>query len=433
MVLLSIGLVGAAFLLHRHSADRPRNAVLVPVDPPLNLLLVSVDTIRSDHLGYEGYPRATSPHIDGLAREGIVFRNAYSQSGWTLPSMATIMTGLYPHQHGATRLDTRIRASVPTLALMLGRAGYDSRAYVSHYLVDATHQLDRGFDHFDSSVLGLGNPAKITTSKALTDLAISDLDRIREPWFLWIHYFDPHLFFLPHQDFRFGAADLDRYDGEIAHNDHQIGRLLAALEERDLLDRTVVVFTADHGEEFGEHGGLGHFTLYEEVLRIPLVVRSPRAGPLTVELPVGQIDVLPTLLPLLGFQVPPGFPGRNTLADSAAPSPIFAERTQPATFRQRTVISGGFKLIYIDRNPHPPSYAGKIEYEEQAKLAVGLRLFEIRSDPGETTDLIDERPDVARDLLALLQSRFVEIAPAEGTIELTKERLDELRELGYIE
>ncbi len=119
VVLLSIGIVVAGLLLQRHYADRPRNVVLVPVDSPLNLLLVSVDTVRPDHLGYEGYPRSTSPHIDGLAREGIVFHKAYSQSGWTLPSMATLMTGLYPHQHGATRLDSRIRARVTTLAQML--------------------------------------------------------------------------------------------------------------------------------------------------------------------------------------------------------------------------------------------------------------------------------------------------------------------------
>ncbi len=401
--------------------------------PPPNVLLVSVDTLRWDRLGCYGYGRETTPNLDALAAEGVLFANAYSQSGWTLPSMATLLTGLHPRQHGATRFDTALRARIPTLATILKDEGYATRAFVSHTLVSGKYGLDRGFDRFDSTVLERGHPAHVSTSAELTDRAIEELERTPEPFLLWVHYFDPHALYLPHQGFEFGDAETDRYDGEIAHNDHQIGRLLAAARERGLLERTVVVVTADHGEEFGEHGGQHHFSLHEEVLRVPLILGAPSLPARVVEQRVQQVDLLPTLLGLLGLPANPIYPGRDALGEPAPGRPVYAERYQPNAFRQRAVIAGRYKLIDVDLNPEPAAYAGTFEYDELARIETGRLLYDLVDDPAETRDLLAERGEEAARLLALLEQGLAPAAAAEPTLEVTEEMRDSLRALGYIQ
>ncbi len=398
-----------------------------------NLLLITVDTLRPDRLGCYGYARGSSPHLDALAGEGVVFRNAYSQSGWTLPSMASVLTGLYPHQHGATRFDTGLRLGLPTLATILHGEGYDTRAYVSHSLVSETYGLDRGFANFDSSVLARGHPARVTTSAALTDRVLEDLRDLREPYFVWVHYFDPHALYLVHEGFDFGSSESERYDGEVAHNDRQIGRLLSALDDGGLLKRTAVVFTADHGEEFQEHGGRHHFTLYDEVLRVPLIIRAPALRPGARGSRAQQIDLLPTILRLLGLEVPAAYPGRDLLAQGTAEAPVLAERLQPNRLRQRAVIRGDFKLIRVEPNPDPADYAGRFAYDDLATVGPGTHLFDLRSDPGETRNLIAERPDLAARLLALLEAHVGAAQTPEPSLEVSEELEESLRALGYIQ
>jgi choline-sulfatase len=401
--------------------------------PDRNVVLITIDTLRPDHLGAYGYAHDTSPNIDRLAEQGVLFRNAYSQAGWTTPSVATLMTGLYPHEHGACCFDKPIRKTADTLAEQLKRAGYTTRAHVGHALVSGTYDFDRGFDDFDAGVLGLGHPGQVTTSEQLTDRAIYGLDDLVEPYFLWVHYMDPHQMYLQHEGFTFRRSPTPRYDSEIAHNDYQVGRLLDALDERGLLDRTVVVFTADHGEELGEHGVTGHFTLHEEVLRIPLIIDSQAIAPRAVDLPVSQLDVLPTLLGLIGLAPPPGPSGRDVLAEAPPEAPIFAERIQPNAFRQRSVRSGKYKLIQIDENPAPSANTANFEYDALAKLETGLWLFDLAKDAAEKTNVLAERPAEAAALRALLEQHFEARTAEDRTIAMTPEREAELRSLGYIE
>ena len=166
--------------------------------PPPSLVLISVDTLRPDALGFAGNARATSPNVDAIAREGVIFRRATSAAGWTLPSMATIFTGRYPRDHGATRYDRKIREGIPMLASILRERGYDTRAYVSHILLGADYGFARGFDVFDDSVLRVGNPHDVSTAVPLTDRLLADLEArpLVEPFFLWVHYFDPHFKYL---------------------------------------------------------------------------------------------------------------------------------------------------------------------------------------------------------------------------------------------
>jgi arylsulfatase A-like enzyme len=401
--------------------------------PPANVLLISVDTLRHDRLGYAGYGRGTSPRIDELARDGVVFERSYSQSGWTLPSMATVHTGLYPHQHGATRFDRAMRTDVPTLATMLLSLGYDTRAYVSHILVSERYEFDHGFERFDTSAFDPANPGGIATGERLTDLVLGDIGEIQEPYFLWIHYFDPHSPYLPHADFDFGDARTDRYDGEIAYTDRHVGRLLDALGERGLLENTAVVFTSDHGEEFGEHGGDRHFSLHEEVLRTPLVIRAPGVPPRTVTEPVEQIDLLPTLLSLLGLDVDPDYPGRDILATPVPPHTIYAERTAPATLRQRAVIDRDHKLIVVEDNPHPPSYAESFTYDQLSRVEPGLHLYDLDADPAEATNLYTPHGEERLRLRGLYDGHFQTPVERRSTVDVDADLQEQLRILGYID
>ncbi|MCI0451431.1 MAG: sulfatase, partial [Candidatus Latescibacteria bacterium] len=222
---------------------------------PPNLVLITVDTLRPDRLGYNGNARRVSPAVDRLASEGVVFSNAVSVSGWTLPSVATIFTGRYPKDHGAVDFHWTLDASLPTLPEILRERGYDTYGFVSHIMLTPTYGMGEGFLTFDSSVLNVGHPHEIMTSQDLTEIALRGMRNLKEPYFVWVHYFDPHFAYLEHPQYAFGPRDVDRYDAEIAYTDYYIDDLLKVTDRGN----TIVVFTSDHGEEFGEHAGQYHY------------------------------------------------------------------------------------------------------------------------------------------------------------------------------
>ena len=403
---------------------------------PLSVLLISVDTLRPDHLGYAGSAHPTSPTIDALARDGVVFSRAWSQSGWTLPSMATILTGRYPKDHRAVDFNYGLDRDMPTLATILEARGYDTRAYVSHVLLTARYGFDRGFVKFDSSVLSRGDPHKISTSKELADLAIGDMETLRPPFFAWVHFFDPHFAYLPHQEWAsFGDRDVDRYDQEIAFTDRSIGDLLTFMEEKGLLENTVVVFTADHGEEFGEHDGQYHETCYDEVLRVPVVIRAPGVAAAVDSSVTEQVDLLPTILGRLGLASPAACPGRDLLAVGSRPShPIFVERDRPSEYRQRAVITRDRKLIRVEpRDTTLVSPEARADYAEVTNLTPGTYLYDLARDPGERTNLFTPDDPRAERMLALLAVHYLgtTTAPAESVL-VDDELREKLRSLGYI-
>jgi arylsulfatase A-like enzyme len=251
-------------------------------------------------------------------------------------------------------------------------------------MLTPTYGIGDGFSHYDYTVLNDGHPHDIETSNKLTDLALRGARGLQEPWFVWVHYFDPHFEYLSHPAFaKWGASDLDRYDGEIAHTDHHIGRLLNALDGKN----TVVVFTSDHGEEFGEHGGKYHYTLFDEVMRTPLVIKAPGLTPAQSNALVDQVDLLPTMLSLLGVDAPDALPGRVLVApDGAGPpenKPLFIERDRPPPWRQQGVIVGNHKLFVveaIDINDIPPGSRGTEVPVEH--IEPGIFLYDLAVDPG---------------------------------------------------
>ncbi len=396
-----------------------------------NLVLITVDTLRPDHLGFGGCPRETSPTIDRLAAEGMVFPNHYSQAGWTLPAVATILTGRYPKDHGATDFHWSLDGSLPTLASILRRSGYTTLGYVSHLMLTPTYGFGEGFSRFDYTVLNVGHPHDVATARELTDLAIEGVRGAGKPYFLWVHYFDPHFEYLSHPAFAsFGNSDIDRYDGEIAHTDFHIARLLKNLPDKA---HTIIVFTSDHGEEFGEHGGQFHETLYEEVMRAPLVIQTPFLEPGVDRSVTEEIDLLPTMLALLKIAPPEGLPGRDLLNEPATGKPVFFERDRPTPWRQRGVLHGNLKLCVVevaDSAEIPPSSRGN--YKPVQNVFPGIYLYDLAQDPEETRNLYHSSDPRAKELLALVTAHFGTRRYAETEVQPSEELLKKLRSLGYL-
>ena len=396
---------------------------------PPNIVLITVDTLRPDRLGYGGNPRNTSPCLDRLSREGVIFTNATSVAGWTLPSMATILTGHYPGEHGATDFHWSLDASMPTLASILRQHGYDTYGFVSHVMLTPTYGMGEGFSHFDFSVLNVGDPHEVTTAKELTELAHTGMRNAKEPYFLWVHYFDPHFKYIDHDQFHFGNTDMDHYDSEIAFTDYYIDDLLKVVDHGN----TIIIFTADHGEEFGEHGSQYHYTLHGEVMRVPLIIKGPGLAPRTDALPAEQTDFVPTILALAGIEAPAGLPGHNLLAARDAGQPQYIERDRPPQWSQRGVIRGQHKLIVVekaDTTQIPP--ASRNEEIVVKNVQPGIYLFDTARDPGEQTNLFSPSDSTSLRLLALVNAHFSK-APAHGPpVQIDQQLLEKLKSLGYI-
>jgi arylsulfatase A-like enzyme len=269
-----------------------------------NVLLVSIDTLRADHLSFMGYGRKTSPHLDALAARSVVFEDAHSSSSWTPPGAASFLTGLHPIRHGMVGGPVRIHEEARTLAEMLSGAGYRTRAVVQNAWFAEDFGWARGFEAYQSHDF-IGNPLCTPTSEL--DVAVWLRAKSEKPFFLWLNYFAPHCPYEPHEPWtssysppkyskwfeaiefvemeRFKRRillprDLERflalYDGEINFVDQHVGRLLKTLDAAGLRENTVVVLVSDHGEEFKDHGALGHYrTLHTELTHVPFVISLP--------------------------------------------------------------------------------------------------------------------------------------------------------------
>jgi len=316
-------------------------AAASPAAPP-NVLLVCIDTLRADRLGCYGYARKTSPHLDRLAARGQRFERAYGTAPWTLPSTTSLLTGLLPELHRATNFASPVSPDAELLSQRLADAGYDSAAFVGNYFVQPIFGLAKGFASYsgDCSVDRTG-----VNSDKISDGAITWLAQKRErPFFLYLHYFDPHYNYIEHAGFTFGGEDSDRvysgadiydlregekqftdadrfrlnalYDSEVAFTDHHLGRVFAKLDELGLTGKTLIVVTADHGEALAEHGWIGHtLQLYEESVRVPLIVAGPGVAP----------EVVPASKPRQGDQAERDLLARLGLETEEHPRGVLGE------------------------------------------------------------------------------------------------------------
>ncbi|MFT5154818.1 MAG: arylsulfatase A-like enzyme, partial [Planctomycetota bacterium] len=311
----------------------------------------------------------------------------------------------------------------------LASAGYWSGAITTHIFLASKYGLDQGFSVYDDSLVAdtLSESHKAVTSQRISDRGIAMMREHAQdeetPWFLWLHYFDPHNVYVPHDDFisEFGRkTPLDRYDCEIAFTDGHIARVLNTLEELGLEEDTVVVLTADHGEEFGDHGGTGHRkTLYNEVVRVPLIIRAPGIEPRRVRESVSCVDFLPTMLQLVDVAAPPALEGRSlvdgmngqTLASRAILSELGKSRWD-------SLIEDNWKLL---RHNGGESYY----------------LYDLDSDPGEAHDLAATRTEQvasmseALDALKMNGKRKATDFGVGKRVKLSKQEQETLQELGY--
>jgi arylsulfatase A-like enzyme/Flp pilus assembly protein TadD len=401
---------------------------------PQNLLLVTIDTVRADHVGAYGYRAAETPALDRLAREGIRFDHAESTVPLTLPSHAAILSGLTPPHHGLHNNGAgRFPDDRPTLATVLSAAGYSTGAFVGSFVLDHRFGLARGFDVYDDEVerdpngpgsLEAERPASQVADRAVAWLekAISDRGR---PFFAWVHFYDAHAPYAPPEPYSSRHREVP-YDGEIAFVDAQIARLLELLDRRGVADATIVAVTADHGEALGEHGELTHgLLLYEPTLRVPLILRAPGVTRgKTIQAPVSLTDLAPTLAGMLGKALAGPKEGKSArvldgrdlssairTGKEPAESEFYAETEYPRTF-------GWSGLSALRR--------GKLKYI----AAPRAELYDLSRDPGEASNLLADgsrRADLeAR--LAKLGEGAITAAPAAGGSETAAK----LASLGYI-
>ncbi|MCB9730814.1 MAG: sulfatase [Deltaproteobacteria bacterium] len=285
----------------------PRRPSQVPPGPPPNLVLVTFDALRADHTGFMGYERPTTPNLDAFAREGTVFERAYSQDSGTGPSLWSVMTGKTPFQVELVRPDRFppvIGPSEVLLAEQLERAGYATAAVLCGDVFGAPHwNLRRGFDEYGDVCVGHGrDQAPLVAQRAL---ATARRLVAKEPFFLWVHFYDAHGPYADHPDIGYGDLPVDNYDEEIHYADRSFGELVKGLADITRDRRTFIAVTADHGEGFGKHGPDPHArNLYRNVTHVPLVVRGPDIAARRVATPVASSDLYPTLLDLAGVPVP---------------------------------------------------------------------------------------------------------------------------------
>lgn len=404
----------------------------------VNVLLITLDTTRADRFSSYGYPEPTTPNLDALASEGSLFESAFSTAPITLPSHTSIMTGTYPMFHGTRDNSTYVvREDVTTMAEVLAEKGYDTGAVVGAFVLDSQFNLDQGFAQYDDDLDEMWSKDELEDrakdafgfaerkANLVTAAALRWLRQPRsKPFFLWLHYFDPHQPVNPPEPHH--SRFTEPYCGELAFADEQIGHVFNELKKQGVYDKTLIVVTADHGEGLLDHGEPTHSLLiFDSTIRVPLIVRMPGA-------PEGQrfhrltstVDIMPTVMDLVGLETPTDVQGRSFAelvngAPDPPPNdrPIYMETMVPALDcgwgSLRGIRTAEWKLIH---GPIP-------------------RLYRVSEDPSEIYDLASQRPEEVERWTRELQGRIDLWAADEAAQAVNApdaETLQKLASLGYI-
>ncbi len=425
-----------------------------------NVILISMDTVRRDHCSLYGYEKDTTPNLSLFAQQGTNFDLAYAPTSTTGPSHATFFTSLYPITHRVIKNGLELPDKYETLAEILKAQGYQTAAVVSSFVLDAKFGYAQGFAFYDddfplaqSTVRwnaweghkvtgGFDRRADFTTKRAIQWIKLyADADK---PFFLFVHYFDPHKPYTPPEPFRSIFTeeessdplqrDIGLYDAEIAFTDYEIGNLLMAINQMKLEDTTVVIITSDHGEGLMQHGWMYHgVSVYEELVRVPLIFRWPGHIPKgrIFTAPVGLINLTPTILDLLGIDI------------------------NERSFQGQTLAPSLYGQDQLD--PNHPVYLYRRHYKEQTRGGIwvkgegfGLRvgnwkyilcqeenkreLFDLAKDPQEMKNLYTVFPDKARALSSQLET-WKESVIVQDSVQphISEDDLERLKSLGYVE
>lgn len=379
--------------------------------------MISVDTLRADHLGCYGYRKIRTSHLDALAREGTLFSQVDSLVPLTLPSHTSLLSSTYPFVHGVEENGQKVPGGVVTLTEVLKARGYSTAAFIGGYVLDARFGLNQGFDVYDSPFHlrpdpGEEPPEVKRPAEAVLNAASRWLDtQSGHPFFVFIHLYDVH------RPYSHGS-----YDAEIAYVDNAIGRFQESLAARQLLQDTLIVLTSDHGESLGEHGEQTHgYFIYESTLRVPLILRWPRAAaakyPARIDEPASLLDVAPTVLDFLGIPAPPQFQGHSLLRllhpHSPKSEPLYAESV--------------YARDHLACSPLRSIRLGRYKYIEAPKP----ELYDLATDPGETQNRYESDRSIALGLRnRLLSLHKGERRTAQKPVD--PEVISRLRSLGYL-
>lgn len=419
-----------------------------------NIVLITIDTLRADHLGAYGYERNTSPNIDKLAEKGILFENAYSQAPWTLPFMVSMNTSLYPQEHGVTDKKYKLSNSMTTIAEYMSNNFYKTIGIVSNRFLTPQYGLSQGFDIFKLKFSR--NHGTEKTSAKITDTAIKYISIYKnDKFYLWIHYMDPHAKYMKHPEFGYSSgylgklstgrltpgklnrmipkltqADIqyvkDLYDEEISFTDKHIGRFIDALGKFGLTDKTVIIITADHGEEFLDKSKFGHgISLYQELIHVPLIIYVPSKNGRQTKRVNTNVEVrsIAKTISDLSVRDNHSFAGKNLLIVAEEKDRNYIAYSQSSNSKKRvapleTIVSGYWKLI---KTLDDSSY----------------ELYDLKNDPLEKINLFESElqntAQVKKELISKLKDYRVNKEVKEEKVKLSQKDIKHLKALGYIE
>ncbi|MFQ5649570.1 MAG: sulfatase [bacterium] len=437
---------------------------------PPDIILITVETLRADHLNLYGYEKKlNTPNIERLSREGVTFTRYYTNASWTRASITSIMTSLLPQQHGATGLSVTLMDSIATLPKILAENGYHTAAFVTN-LNSKSRSFGFSEVYYDEIIESFKNPLAVspfsikpflvrrllgTKNQLSQDFPFvfptefvndwypdaASVNSYIEKWlktapgqplFIHIHYLDPHEPYLshPYRAVQFNLKSkwtrdriVNLYDQEIEYLDSQLGRLLEILAAAGRKQNSLILFTSDHGEEFLDHGGWGHGNhLFNETLHVPLIVRFPagRYSGQSVQASVSSIDLAPTILHLLGIEAPASFEGQSLIPlieGHEEGERVITAHLQAPSFEVVSMMREGMKFI------------------SRTGFNAGKYLFNLSVDPREQNNLIDEYPEIAAELeaeLAQLDQQLKRNQHRGRQIKLTEEQKRRLRALGYL-
>ncbi len=387
-----------------------------------NVILITIDTLRADHTGFSGYKNAETPVLDSLAQKALVAQRAYTVAPYTLPAHTSILTGTYPLFHGI-RSNSRyyLKDDKTTLAEILKKNGYQTGAVLGSRVLASSFGLNQGFDYYEDKISekdGFAFRYNERSGKINVDLATKWINQSGEPFFMWLHLFDPHSPYNAHRNI-FGEKFISNpYDGEIAYTDRQIGKLIDFLKENNLLNTTLIAITADHGEGLGDHGELTHgYFIYEENVKVPLLFYFPsKIDARKIDEPVSVVDIFPTILEICGLGINNNIQGFSLLTDKRHES-VYCENLT-------TMLDFGWSPLY-------GIISGKWKYIKSPQE----ELYDLSDDPEEKNNCINEKTKESKKLRATLNS-FLESYGSgnnnDSSIKMTTEEEETLRSLGYL-
>ena len=399
--------------------------------PEFNILLISIDTLRADHLGCYGYSATKTPTIDELAREGTLFSRCYTPVPVTLPSHISIMTGLYPLSHGVRNNGTFVAGpELLTLAEILKGRGYQTAAFVGSFVLDRRFGLDQGFDTYDDYMSKDQSQPLLLYNERKAEDVVSGADKwLKEngknkPFFLWMHCFDPHAPYEPPEPFA-TAYKNNPYDGEISYTDQMLGKVMTTLKEMNLWDQTLIIFTADHGEGLGDHGEKTHaIFIYDSTLHVPLIFRYPKLLPQNAKVSqeVSTIDIFPTVLDLVSLKPDKNCQGKSLTGllqgkDEPVRSELFCETYYP-------LYNHGWSPIEALRTS-----------EWVYMKAPRPELYDMVNDRKQLKNLYESHKEIASRLdsqMEELKKRIAHSQTQAKKVTMDQETTQRLRSLGYV-